>query len=176
MKGKKMTGVKFILNPSSSKYYENYTAWLSENLVMRAMELSEPMQEAQQKKWFRQGITSTNTVRFEILEKATKKPIGFCLIHDIDERISSAKVAVYIGDPNYRFRGYGSETLNLLCKYALYELKLHSLWCEVPSYNSGALSIFRKQGFTECGTRHHAGKIGDEYYNLTTFELINQSH
>lgn len=175
MKGKKMIGVKFLLNPSQSKNYDYYTEWLKEPLVMRGMKATEPMTEPMQKKWFRQGLTSLSTVRFEIVEKATKKPVGFCMIYDVDEEISSAKIAIFIGDPVYRFRGFGSEALNLLCKYALYELKLHSLWCEVPSYNSACLSIFRKQGFTEVGTRHHAGKLGDEYYNLTIFELINQS-
>lgn len=176
MKGKKMVGLKFILSPSSSKYFDNYTEWLKEPLIMRDMRLAEPMAEPVQKKWFRQGISSTAVVRFEIIEKNSKKPIGFCMIYDLDTNINSAKVAVYIADPLYRYRGFGSEVLSLLCKYALYEHKIHSLWCEVPSYNSAALSLFRKQGFTECGTRHHAGKIGDEYYNLTTFELINQSY
>lgn len=175
MKGKKMVGLKFILNPSQSKNYEYYTEWLKEPLVMRGMNIAEPMSETVQKKWFRQGMTSLSTVRFEIVEKSTKKVIGFCMIYDLDAVVNSAKVAVFIGDPVYRFRGYGSEVLNLLCKYALYELKIHSLWCEVPSYNSAGLSIFRKQGFTEVGTRHHAGKIGDEYYNLVIFEMINQS-
>lgn len=175
MKGTKMTGLKFILSPTSNKYYENYTAWLQDSLVMRGLGINEPLQEQMQKKWFRQGVTSPTTVRFEIIEKATKKPVGFCMIHDIDENVRSGKVAVFICDPVYRFRGFGNEALNLLTKYALFDLKLHSLWCEVPSYNSAGLSLFKKQGFTECGTRHHAGKIGDEYYNITTFELINQN-
>lgn len=175
MKGIKMTGVKFMLSPSAMKYYDCYTAWLGDNLIKRGLGLSDALDETAQKKWFRRGINSPDVVRFEILEKATKKPVGFCLIHDIEPKVRSAKVAVFMCDPVYRFRGFGSEALNLLCKYALYELKLHSLWCEIPSYNSGAISIFKKQGFTECGTRHHAGMLGDEYYNLTTFELINQS-
>lgn len=176
MKGKKMTGLKFILNPTSAKYLDNYTTWLSDGLVMRGLGWSEPADATTLKKWLKQsGNTSTTAVRFEIIEKATKKPVGFCMIHDIDDVVSSGKVAVYMCDPVYRYRGFGNEALNLLVKYALFELKLHSLWCEVPSYNSAALSLFKKQGFTECGTRHHAGKLGDEYYNITTFEIINQN-
>ncbi len=175
MKGTKMTGLKFILSPTSTKYYDCYTTWLSDNLVMRGLGWSEPLTEQAQKKWFKQGANSATTVRFEIIEKATKKPVGFCMIYDIDTVVSSGKVAVYMCDPVYRYRGFGNEALNLLVKYALFDLKLHSLWCEVPSYNSAGLSLFKKQGFTECGTRHHAGKLGEEYYNITTFELINQN-
>ena len=144
MKGKKIVGDRFYISPSSQKYLPDYEGWFKDELVLRGMSMTEPMEPAVLKKWVRSGITSQNVVRFEIVEKSTKKAIGFCMLHDIDPIASSAKIAVYIADPVYRYRGFGCEILNLLCKYALSELKIHSLWCEIPSYNSGALSVFAK--------------------------------
>lgn len=174
MKGKKMVGDKFYISPSSIKFLENYETWFKDKLVLRGLNLKEPLEGQDLKKWVRSGITSPKIVRFEIIEKSTKKPIGFCMLHDIDEEARCGKIALYIADPVYRYRGFGCEVLNLLCKYALTELKLHSVWCEVPSYNSGALSVFQKQGFREVGVRTHTGLINEKYYNLHIFELINK--
>lgn len=174
MKGKKTVGDRFYISPSSQKFLPDYENWFKDELVLRGMSLAEPMEPAVLKKWVRSGITSPNVVRFEIIEKSTKKAIGFCMLHDVDENASSAKIAVYIANPVYRYRGFGCEILNLLSKYALTELKLHSVWCEIPSYNSGAIRVFEKQGFRLVGVRTHAGKINDKYYNLHIFELINK--
>lgn len=174
MKGKKTVGNRFYISPSSQKFLPEYENWFKDDLVLRGMGLNEPLEGSALKKWLRSGISSPEVVRFEVIEKSTKKAIGFCMLHDIDESASSAKIALYIADPVYRYRSFGCEILNLLCKYALTELKIHSLWCEIPSYNSGALSVFTKQGFRLVGVRTHAGKINDKYYNLHIFELINK--
>lgn len=176
MKGKKTVGDRFYISPSSPKLLSEYQAWLKDPLILRGLQLKQPLEAPALKKWLRFGITSPTVVRFEIVEKATKKLVGFCQIHDIDEEARSGKVAVFIADPLYRFRGFGCEVLNLLCKYALLELKLHSLWCEIPSYNSGALSVFGKQGFALVGVRTHAGVIDGKFYNLHIFELINKRY
>lgn len=176
MKGKKTVGDRFYIAPSSAKNLEYYEAWFKDDLVLRGLGLTEALEGTTLKKWVRSGITSPTIVRFEIIEKSTKKAVGFCMLHDIDEQARSAKIALYIADPVYRYRGFGCEVLNLLCKYALSELKLHSLWCEIPSYNSGALSVFTKQGFRLVGIRTHTGLINDKYYNLHIFELINKRY
>lgn len=177
MKGKKIVGDRFSILPSSNKNLPLYTQWLKDPLILRGLQFEHELDEVAFKKWFKQG-NQNNYVRFEIMEKSTKKFVGFAILHDIDSRVRSGKVAIFICDTVYRYRGFGSEILHLVCKYALNELKLHSVWCEVPSYNSACLKVFAKQGFTECGTRHHAGMLVDKdgvdkYYNLTTFELIN---
>lgn len=177
MKGKKIVGNRFSILPSSNKNSSLYVQWLKDPLILRGLQLESELDEVAFKKWFKKG-NQPDCVRFEIIEKATKKYIGFALVHDIDTRVRSGKIALFICDTVYRYRGFGSEILHLVCNYALKELKLHSIWCEVPSYNTACLKVFAKQGFTECGTRHHAGMLVDKdgidkYYNLVTFEFIN---
>ena len=176
MKGKKTVGDRFYISPSSSKFADEYEKWFKDALVLRGMELAAPLEGSELKKWIRTGISSPSIVRFEIVEKSSKVPVGFCMLYDINEAARSAKISLYIAEPVFRYRGFGCEVLNLLCKYALTELKLHSLWCEIPSYNSGALSVFEKQGFSLVGIRHHAGVIDGKYFNLHIFELINKRY
>jgi RimJ/RimL family protein N-acetyltransferase len=52
-----------------------------------------------------------------------------------------------IGDPQDRKKGYGSQALNLILRYAFEELNLYRLTALVPEYNSDAMRFFEKAGF-----------------------------
>jgi RimJ/RimL family protein N-acetyltransferase len=66
-----------------------------------------------------------------------------------------------IGDPGDRRRGFGSEALELLLRYAFEELNLFRVTVLVPEYNTAAVRFFEKAGFViEVRRREAVNRMG----------------
>ena len=63
----------------------------------------------------------------------------------------SGWVAVGIGDPADRGRGFGKEAVRLTLRYAFHELGLRRLSLDVISDNLPAIGLYRGLGFQEEG-------------------------
>ncbi len=75
--------------------------------------------------------------------------IGFAELNWIEWSNSAGFIKLGIGDPNDRLQGYGSEALGLLLRFAFDELNLYRLSAIIPEYNTVALHVFAKAGFSE---------------------------
>lgn len=60
-------------------------------------------------------------------------------------------LAIGIGDPDYRGRGYGSDAMRLLVDYGFRELNLYRITLSTYSYNTRALHVYEKIGFVREG-------------------------
>ena len=74
--------------------------------------------------------------------------VGFARLYEIEWSHGVSQVTLGIGDPGDRRKGYGTEVLNLLLRYAFSELNLFRLSSIIPEYNPGALRLFQKAGFS----------------------------
>jgi RimJ/RimL family protein N-acetyltransferase len=75
--------------------------------------------------------------------------LGFARLHWISWSNGSAFVSLGIADAQERGKGYGSEALGLILRYAYAELNLFSLSVSIPEYNQVALHVFKAAGFRE---------------------------
>jgi RimJ/RimL family protein N-acetyltransferase len=77
-----------------------------------------------------------------------------------------------IGDPGERRKGYGTEVLNLLLRYAFSELNLFRLSAVIPEYNAGALRLFEKAGFLQEVRRRQALNRDGRFWDLIHVGLL----
>jgi len=75
--------------------------------------------------------------------------LGFARIYWIQWNSGSGYVQLGIGEAADRRKGYGSEALSLLERFAFSELNLYSLRAVIAGYNTPALEVFKKAGFIE---------------------------
>lgn len=73
--------------------------------------------------------------------------VGFARISRIEWSHGTASLSLGIGDPADRKKGYGTEALSLVLRYAFRELNLFRLSSCIPAYNQAALRLFGKKGF-----------------------------
>ncbi len=93
--------------------------------------------------------------------------LGFARIYRIEWNTGSANVQIGIGDAADRRKGYGSEALSLLERFAFAELNLYSLRATVAGYNTPALGLFEKAGFgVEVRQREFFLRYGKRWDNL----------
>ncbi|WP_234394483.1 GNAT family N-acetyltransferase [Thermococcus piezophilus] len=61
--------------------------------------------------------------------------------------------------PEERSKGYGSETVRLLCEYAFRHRNLHKVWAKVHADNVPSIRVLEKNGFVL------AGRLRDHVWN-----------
>jgi ribosomal protein S18 acetylase RimI-like enzyme len=89
--------------------------------------------------------------------------VGFIDIFDFDPANSTAGVGVLICDEGDRRRGYASEAVEILCRYAKNVLKIRQLWCTVAADNFSSAALFRGKDFVmdeRMGLRSRVGEVG----------------
>jgi diamine N-acetyltransferase len=119
-------------------------------------------------------IYTTKQFRFMIETLADKKTIGCIDLFEFDPKNKRAGVGILIGDVSSRCKGYASEALSLLQKYAFEILDLHQLYCTITTDNDHSLQLFQKHKFEITGCKKEwifkAGKWLDEY----TLQLLGK--
>lgn len=75
--------------------------------------------------------------------------LGFARLHWISWNHGNAFVSLGIADAQERGKGYGSEALGLIMRYAFAELNLFRLSVSIPEYNQVALHVFKAAGFQD---------------------------
>ncbi|MFE7376761.1 GNAT family N-acetyltransferase [Bacillus cereus] len=63
--------------------------------------------------------------------------IGFVAIHSIAWKNCTGLLSIGIGESSNRNKGYGSDALKLILRYAFHELNLDRVGLEVIEYNEG---------------------------------------
>lgn len=84
---------------------------------------------------------------FMIETVADNKRIGSIGLGGIDWTDSCAWVGIGVGEKEYWGKGYGSEAMQLILKYAFTELNLHRVQLTVFEYNPRAIHSYEKCGF-----------------------------
>lgn len=105
---------------------------------------------------YKQYGTGTNTVDFRIRTLQGDQLIGFISIHSIEWNNQAGILSIGIGEPDFRSKGYGTEAIRLMLKYAFHELNLERVGLDVIASNLRAIHVYEKCGFVKEGTLRRA--------------------
>jgi RimJ/RimL family protein N-acetyltransferase len=109
-----------------------------------------------------------NDLSFIIRTLDPDRAIGFVELDGVQRESGNAWVGIGIGNREYWGKGYGTDALRVLLRYAFAELNLHRISLDVFEYNVRALRCYEKAGFTiEGRTRnclHRDGRRWDLIY------------
>jgi len=93
---------------------------------------------------------------FRLRTKDEERLIGFIALHGIEWNNRTGSLAIGIGDPDDRGKGYGIEGIHLLLRYAFHELDLHRVSLDVIGYNDSAVRAYERTGFRLEGRQREA--------------------
>lgn len=111
----------------------------------------------EQKRWFDNYEKNLDKKKFFTIF-FNKTPIGFMGLSKIDYKKKQAKVFIFIGEDNYRHKGFGKGSMKHLINYAFKESGISFLDLEVNKRNISAINLYRKLGFVE--TEDNDNEIG----------------
>ena len=153
--------------------------WTHDAEFMRLMELKpiRPLSASMVKKQYeaveKEMEEDKNLYYFTILAREGNHFIGKALVEWIDWTNGNGFLRLGIGESQYRRKGYGSQALHMLLRFAFSELNLYRVMAVVPAYNEGAIRLFQKFGFMEEVRRRKAIHRDGEFWDLVSFGLLN---
>ncbi|MDQ3005150.1 MAG: GNAT family N-acetyltransferase [Chloroflexota bacterium] len=153
--------------------------WTHDSAFMRMYEIdpARPMSAAMIKKQYekleKQVEEDKNLYHFMIRAKEDDRLIGRAAIQWIEWTNGNAWLHLGIGSAQDQRKGYGSQALGMLVRFAFAELNLFRLSARIPEYNQAAISLFSKFGFVEEIRRRQALDRDGRRWDLIVFGLLN---
>ncbi len=99
--------------------------------------------------------------------------VGAIDLFDFDPFHGRAGIGILIHNAEERNKGYASESLRLLTKYAFETLQLHQLYCNIAASNTPSIQIFQKAGFKIIGIKEQWLKSKNGWMDELMLQLIN---
>ena len=90
-----------------------------------------------------------NLFHFMIRANADDRLLGKAWIEWIEWANGNGRICLGIGASEDRRKGYGTQALRMLLRFAFAELNLFRVTAFVPEYNDGAMALLQKFGFVQ---------------------------
>jgi RimJ/RimL family protein N-acetyltransferase len=120
------------------------------------------------------GPPSFTAPSFMVDDRATGTPIGWCGLHHVSELHRNGELAVMIGDPAYRGRGYGTDATRTLCRFAFDRMNLVRVRLTVFPGNAAAIRAYEKAGFVREGVQRRAFWKRGEWHDLVHLAILRE--
>ena len=135
--------------------------------------LSAAMVKKQYEKLEKQVEEDKNLYYFAIRSRQDDRLIGNAMVHRIEWSNGNGWVRLGIGAPEDRRKGYGTQAMRMLLRFAFAELNLFRVTAAVQEYNEGAVALLKKFGFTEEVRRRKALDRDGRRWDIVLFGLLN---
>lgn len=114
------------------------------------------------------------TAFFAIVLKDGNQHIGNIKLGPINTIHHFADIGILIGEKNCWGKGYATEAIRLIVKYAFDVLNLHKVTAGCYASNKGSLKAFTKAGFSREGVRRNHCYSDGKYVDDIILGLINE--
>lgn len=169
MKNEHLMGelVKLVaVNPD--KDAEKFANWAFDSEYSRLLDTDPARLWSVQKsrEWLEKDQTkdSSENILFMIQTREGDHTIGFVGLDGIRWNHGDAYVGIGIGEREFRGKGYGTDAMRVLLKYAFMELNLHRVSLNVFAYNPMAVRSYEKTGFViEGRQREYLSREGKRW-------------
>ena len=154
--------------------------WTHDSEFMRLMEtdparpLSAAMVKKQYEKLEKKIEEEKNLIHFMIRAKEDDRLIGKAVVQWIEWTNSNGWIRLGIGAAEDRGKGYGTQVLRMLLRFAFAEINLFRVSAMVPEYNIGGIALLQKFGFAQEVCRRSALERDGRRWDLYVYGLLNE--
>jgi RimJ/RimL family protein N-acetyltransferase len=151
-------------------------AWYSDTELLALVEREpvRPLTPAAIKKAHTEEAKDTRSYAAAIRTLEDDRLVGRAALKHIDHSMGNGLASLMIGAAADRNRGYGTEALHLLLRYAFDELNLTRLGAEVIEYNAGARRWLERAGFVLEVQQREALYRAGRYWDLLSMGILAQ--
>ncbi|WP_027726486.1 GNAT family N-acetyltransferase [Tuberibacillus calidus] len=167
----KIPGRNIYLSPINPEDAEIYTKWIND--LPTAINLGHASQiftlESEREMLETLAKEGQN---FAIVLKENDELIGNCSLFSIRQLHRAAELGIFIGNPDHRGKGLGTEAVELLVEYGFKILNLNNIMLRVFAFNKGAVKAYEKAGFKTFGRRSQSYYLNGKYYDEIFMEIL----
>jgi RimJ/RimL family protein N-acetyltransferase len=154
--------------------------WTHDSEFMRLMEIApaRPMSAGMVKKQYekleKQIEEDKNLYHFMIRAREDDRLMGKATVQWIEWANGNGFLRLGIGAAEDRRKGYGTQALRMLLRFAFAELNLFRVSAIVAEYNEGAIALLKKLGFIQEVCRRKSLERDGRRWDLYVFGLLNE--
>lgn len=131
-----------------------------------------PISQKNQEEWTNSLKSDQNTLRCTIEHEGN--PVGVVMLTNIDYKNGNAEVHIKLAIGNVRGKGYGTDSIMTIVRYAFEELRLRCVYAHVSDHNITSQKLFIKCGFKKEGIQRSRLFKKGRYIDVISFSIINQ--
>ena len=140
-----MTGQKTALRTMTGEDQPHFHTWLKNPKLRELIDDPNIPTWEGQKQWFERLQQQYDRALFSIIVLPEETLIGNGGLVDIEP--TQAQLRISIANPDAWDKGYGSEIVGLIIRYAFEQRGLQSVWLRVRTDNPRAIRVYEKNGF-----------------------------
>ena len=128
-------------------------AWMNDEDLRSTLAQRYPMSLPREADWIERVTRGQDPseMMFAICLADGDRHIGNCGLMAIDRDNRTATLGILIGEKDCRGRGFGTEALRTLCRFAFEEMDLRKIRLDTHAGNEAALRAYEKVGFRREG-------------------------
>lgn len=135
-----------------------------------------PFPYDEEKKWVFANNSRGDLYNFAIEDTESGLFIGGCSITEIDWKNSHARVGIFIGDAEYRGKGYGTDAMKALLKFIFEQMNINKVELTCFEFNQRAIKSYEKCGLKVDGRlRQHVFRDG-KYYDEIVMSILKEEY
>lgn len=171
-----IAGEHVILRAFEREDAERCYRWMNDPNIVRTLKSRYPIAFQNELEWLERAMHPSALERhFAIERKDDRTHIGNASIHEIDWVSRTAWFGLFIGEPSAWNRGFGTDTVQTLVRFAFEEMNLVKLRINVFDYNEKAKHVLQSHGFVEEGKLQRDFYRDGMYHDIVIFSAFRDS-
>ena len=170
---RKIVGERIYLSPfnaDDTEIYTKWAEWMNDRAVSDTYHGHHNLVSLANAK---KTLEEFQGHRFAIVLLDGDKLLGHISLHDIDHLTRHAFIGIFIGDGEYRNKGYGTEAVKLVLDYGFKTMNLHNIMLSVHADNGAAIACYKKVGFKEAGRRRDWMFKNGKYIDTMYLDILD---
>jgi RimJ/RimL family protein N-acetyltransferase len=168
-----IAGEHVILRAFERDDAERCYRWMNDPNIVRTLKSRYPIAFQNEMEWLDRAMHSNvNERHFAIERKDDRTHIGNASIHEIDWVSRTAAFGLFVGEPSAWNRGFGSDAIRTLVRFAFEEMNLRKLRINVFEYNDRAKHVLETQGFVQEGRLQREFYREGSYHDLLILSIF----
>jgi diamine N-acetyltransferase len=168
-------GERIRLRAAEREDIPRFVRWLNDPEVTEGLLFYSVMSLAEEENWFENMLRrpkDEHVFVIEICQDQVWTPIGNCNFNNIDWRVRSAELGIFIGEKQLWNQGYGTETMRVLVRYGMQMLNLNRIMLEVYATNLRAIRAYEKAGFVLEGRKRQGMYKNGKYIDVLLMSVL----
>lgn len=169
-----INGKKVRLRPISHADTADIVRWRNDPKVQQFFIFREPFTREMHENWLNTKVAKGDVIQYMILDKKSGKSVGSVYFRDIDHENESAEYGIFIGEEDYRGKGFGSETAKIFTAFGLDVLRLHRISLRLLAANRIARRSYERAGFVTEGVFSDMVKLDGEFTDIVFMAKLGE--
>jgi RimJ/RimL family protein N-acetyltransferase len=171
-----LRGERVYLRPVELGDAERYRRWLCDEAVRRTLKMQRPLTEKMEREFIEQAGTRERDIVLAAVLVDGDRHIGGAGLHGIRWKDRAGTLGLFIGETDCWDRGYGSEMLRLLLRYAFESLNFNRVDLTVFSHNPRAVHVYEKAGFVREGVHREWAFVEGRYIDELCYSMLAREY